>query len=253
MFSRLFARRGPPPEQRPSKVPEGSRIYAVGDIHGCVDLLRKLQAMILNDAAAYDGERKVVIYLGDYIDRGVDSRAVIDRLIDEPLSGFESIFLKGNHEETLLRFLDDPQIASSWMAYGGDAALYSYGIRPPDCTKPDELLIAQRSFAEALPVSHLRFLQAARVLHIEGDYAFVHAGLRENVAIEHQSVDDMLWIRDEFLQSRADFGKIVVHGHSIAESPVVQCNKIGIDTGAFATGRLTCLVLEGDQRRFLAT
>ena len=93
MFSRLFARRGPPPEQKPSKVPEGTRIYAIGDIHGCVDLLRKLQAMILNDAAAYDGQRKVVIYLGDYIDRGVDSRAVIDRLIDEPLSGFESIFL----------------------------------------------------------------------------------------------------------------------------------------------------------------
>jgi serine/threonine protein phosphatase 1 len=253
MFSRLFARRSPPPEQRPSKVPDGSRIYAIGDVHGCVGLLRKLQAMIVDDAAAYGDARKLVVYLGDYIDRGVDSRAVIDQLIDEPLSGFESIFLKGNHEETLLQFLDDPQIAPSWMAYGGDATLYSYGVRPPDGARPDELLIAQRRFSEALPVRHLQFLRATGVLHIEGDYAFVHAGLRENVAIEQQSVDDMLWIRDEFLQSRADFGKIVVHGHSITESPMMQCNKIGIDTGAFATGRLTCLVLEGERRRFLST
>jgi serine/threonine protein phosphatase 1 len=222
-------------------------------VHGCVGLLRELQAMILEDAAAYGGERKLVVYLGDYIDRGFDSRAVIDRLIDEPLPGFESIFLKGNHEDTLLRFLEDPQIASSWLAYGGDATLYSYGVSPPDCRRPDEVLLAQQSFSEALPMAHLQFFRATRVLHIEGDYAFVHAGFRENIAIEQQSVEDMLWIRQEFLGSRADFGKIVVHGHSITESPVVQCNKIGIDTGAFATGRLTCLVLEGDERRFLTT
>ena len=253
MFSRLFSRRGPPPEIRSSKVPDGSRVYAIGDVHGRADLLRALQAKIQDDAAGYGGARKLVIYLGDYIDRGADSRAVIDRLIEEPLPGFESIFLKGNHEDTLLRFLEDPQIASSWLAYGGDATLYSYGVSPPDCRRPDAVLAAQQSFSEALPLSHLQFFQATRVLHIEGDYAFVHAGFRENVAIDRQSIEDMLWIRHEFLDSRADFGKIVVHGHSITESPMVQCNRIGIDTGAFATGKLTCLVLEGDEHRFLTT
>ena len=253
MFSRLFSRRGSAPEIKLSKVPDGSRVYAIGDVHGCVGLLRKLQAMILEDAASHADVRKVIVYLGDYIDRGVDSRAVIDRLIDEPLPEFESVFLKGNHEETLLQFLDDPKVAPSWLAYGGDATLYSYGVRPPDSDSPDELLATQQIFSKNLPREHLQFFRATKVMHIEGDYAFVHAGFRENIAIELQSVEDMLWISDEFLRSRADFGKIVVHGHSITESPMVQCNKIGIDTGAFATGKLTCLVLDGRERHFLTT
>jgi serine/threonine protein phosphatase 1 len=235
-----------------SCVPAGTRVYAIGDIHGCAVLLRKLRALILEDAASHAAGRNVIVYLGDYIDRGPDSRAVIDMLANEPLPGFESVFLRGNHEETLLQFLNDPGVASGWLGYGADATLYSYGVRPPDCADDDDLLAAQASLSERLPPSHLAFLRDSKMMHIEGDYAFVHAGVRENVPLDRQTPDDMLWIRDAFLRSDADFGKIVVHGHSISESPVVRRNRIGIDTGAFATGTLTCLALEGESRRFLS-
>jgi serine/threonine protein phosphatase 1 len=253
IFARWFPHRSSVRETKQFSVPDGSRIYAIGDVHGCVGLLRKLHAMILEDSASHMSGRKVVVYLGDYIDRGLDARAVIDLLIDEPLPGFKTVFLKGNHEESLLQFLEDPQIAAGWQAYGGDTTLYSYGVRPPDCTRADEVLTAQRAFAKALPPAHLKFFQGAKLMHVEGDYAFVHAGFRENIAIEEQATEDMLWIRDEFLRSQADFGKIVVHGHSINETPVVRCNRIGIDTGAFATGKLTSLALEGTGRWFLST
>ena len=236
-----------------TEAPSGTRIYAIGDVHGCVELLRKLQSMILEDAADHPDARKVVVYLGDYIDRGPDSRAVIDLLIDEKLPGFESVFLRGNHEESLLQFLDDTRIGPAWLAYGGDSTLYSYGVRPPASTNPEDLAAAQTELLRLLPASHLEFYRATKLTHVEGDYAFVHAGFRENVALDRQSADDMLWIRDEFLESNADFGKLVVHGHSISESPIVRRNRIGIDTGAFATGVLTSLVLEGADRAFLAT
>jgi serine/threonine protein phosphatase 1 len=126
-------------------------------------------------------------------------------------------------------------------------------VRPPDSAQPDELLAAQKELAHSFPEAHLDFFLKMKLMHIEGDYAFVHAGFRENIPIDRQAPEDMLWIRDEFLNSRADFGKVVVHGHSIAASPVVRRNRIGIDTGAFATGVLTCLVLEGKDRMFLAT
>jgi serine/threonine protein phosphatase 1 len=233
--------------------PPGIRIYAVGDIHGCAGLLRQLQRMIEEDAAAHDAERKLIIYLGDYVDRGPDSRAVLDLLIDAPLEGFERVFLKGNHEASLLQFLCDDRAAPAWMAYGGDATLFSYGVRPPDPAKPDDWAQARHAFAEKLPPEHLVFLRETKLLHSEGDYVFVHAGLRWNVALREQSARDMLWIRDEFLNSSADFGKLVVHGHTITDAPEIRRNRIGIDTGAFATGCLTCLVLQGTSRSFLAT
>ena len=253
MLSRLFSRRAVPPATASSNVPDGSRVYAIGDIHGCVGLLKKLHALILEDAASHTGDRKVVIYLGDYIDRGPDSRAVVDLLIDEPLSGFESIHLKGNHEEILLRFLEDARVGADWLAYGGDATLYSYGVQPPDHAAANDILSAQKSLSDRLPTPHADFFRSLKIMHSEGGYAIVHAGVRANVPIEQQSVQDMLWIRDAFLESQADFGKIVVHGHSIEEAPMMRRNRIGIDTGAFATGILTCLVLEGCGRRFLST
>jgi serine/threonine protein phosphatase 1 len=253
MFSRLFNRSAPQPAKVPPRVPEGSRVYAIGDIHGRVDLLSRLQSMIVDDAKRYPTGRKVLVYLGDYIDRGPDSRGVIDLLAREPLPGFENVFLKGNHEDSMFQFLTDPGIAPAWMAYGGEATLYSYGVRPPDSRRVQDVLAAQKAFAEALTPEHSIFLQALKLVHVEGDYAFVHAGFREGIPIRLQDPQDMMWIREEFLWSDADFGKIVVHGHSITEQPVVRHNRIGIDTGAFATGRLTCLVLEGAERRFLAT
>jgi len=253
MFSRLFSRSAPKPATVPPQVPAGSRIYAIGDVHGRADLLERLRTMIVEDAQAHPIARKVVVYLGDYVDRGPDSRGVIDMLAGRTLPGFESVFLKGNHEDSLLQFLTDPGIAPAWMAYGGEATLYSYGVRPPDSRKVEDVLGAQKAFGQALSPEHLAFLRALELVHVEGGYAFVHAGFRANVPIEFQDPQDMMWIRDEFLFSEADFGKVAVHGHTITDRPEIRRNRIGIDTGAFATGTLTCLVLEGTERRFLAT
>ena len=253
MFSRLFSRAAPKPAPVSAQVPAGSRIYAIGDIHGRADLVERMRGVIVEDADRHPVERKVVVYLGDYVDRGPDSRGVVDLLAREPLLGFESVFLKGNHEDSLLQFLDDPGIAPAWMAYGGAATLYSYGVRPPDIRKAEDITAAREAFTRALPGEHLAFLEALELVHIEGDYAFVHAGFREGIPIEFQNPEDLMWIRNEFLESDADFGKIAVHGHTITDRPEIRPNRIGIDTGAFATGMLTCLVLEGTERRFLAT
>jgi serine/threonine protein phosphatase 1 len=253
MFSRLFSRSAPQPPRVSAHVPGGSRIYAIGDVHGRIDLLGRLRTMIVDDAKGHPIARKVVVYLGDYVDRGPDSRGVVEMLAAEPLPGFESIFIMGNHEDSLLRFLADPLSEAAWMTYGGDATLYSYGVRPPDARKASDLDAARDVFAAAVPREHLAFFKGLKLLHIEGDYAFVHAGLRPGIPIDLQDPEDLMWIRDEFLSSNANFGKIAVHGHSISDSPEIRPNRIGIDTGAFATGTLTCLVLEGTRRRFLAT
>jgi serine/threonine protein phosphatase 1 len=253
MIARLFASR----QRSESPVPHlspGNRVYAIGDIHGCIAPLRQLHQLIREHAANQPVARNVVVYLGDYVDRGPDSRAVIDLLRDGPLPAFERIFLKGNHEASLLQFLEDEEHGPQWFAYGGDATLYSYGVSAPrSSTDLAGLHRAQSEFAQKLPPEHRDFFARLQLTHIEDDYLFVHAGLRPGVAIENQNADDLLWIRDEFLRSNAEFGKIVVHGHSISEEPTIRHNRIGIDTGAFAGGPLTCLVLEGTSRSFLTS
>jgi serine/threonine protein phosphatase 1 len=259
MLNRLFGltrqrEHEPGPEGVAPEVPAGSRVYAVGDIHGCVELLRQMHQLIHQDAYRRQASRNVVIYLGDYVDRGSDSPAVIDVLLDEPLPSFESVHLKGNHEESLLRFLTDTSVGAAWMAYGGAATLLSYGVRPPGpaTIKPD-FTAAQHALSARLPERHRRFLSGLRLTHTEGDYFFTHAGVRPGIPLDQQAEDDLLWIRDDFLRSDVEYGKIVVHGHSITAQPDVQRNRIGIDTGAFASGTLTCLVLEGSDWSFLHT
>jgi len=247
----------------PPAVPPGRLVYAIGDIHGRDDLLVRLRETIRADAqaaareAAAEGRpapQPVVIHLGDYVDRGLHSREAIGLLLDAPLPGFESIHLKGNHEDMLLRFLDDPSIGRVWLANGGDATLASYGVgnwRPPlDDAGLEDLRHRLRA---ALPPRHLAFLRGLAHCHEEGDYLFVHAGVRPGVAPAERRPEDMMWIRDGFLDSRADHGQMVVHGHSIEYRPDERPNRIGIDTGAFATGRLTALALAGATRRFLST
>ncbi len=253
MLRRLFASRAQPVE-RTASVPAGSRVYAIGDIHGRADLLEALHAQIAADAAGAAAGRRVVIYLGDYVDRGLQSREVIDLLLDAPLAGFESVHLKGNHEDFMLRFLDAPKAGPGWFMNGGGATLYSYGVRMlergVDLTRFDQLrgqLIAN------LPERHRAFLAALKLWHVEGGYFFVHAGVRPGVPLEAQRDEDTLWIRERFLDDDRDHGKIVVHGHTITGEPDVRANRIGIDTGAYATGVLTSLVLEGSERRFLKT
>lgn len=236
-------------------ITQGCRVYAIGDIHGRADLLAQLHGAILEDAATADvGARLLVVYIGDYVDRGLQSRKVIDLLLDEPMPGFEAVHLKGNHEDMLLRFLDEPATGRLWLANGGDATLASYGVgnwSPPlDEAALEKLRVRLR---EALPPRHEAFLRALPHSHTEDDYLFVHAGVRPGAPPERQTAEDMMWIRKSFLDSRADHGHVVVHGHSINYQPEEHPNRIGIDTGAFATGRLTALVLDQTRRRYLST
>jgi serine/threonine protein phosphatase 1 len=254
MNTRRPERPRPSSEAAVPQAPPDSRIYAIGDVHGRADLLRRLHRLIHEDAYRRQAPRNVVVYLGDYVDRGDESPTVLDVLLDEPLPTFESIYLKGNHEESMLRFLDDITVGPAWLFYGGAQTLRSYGVRAPDVPLNNrELVRAQRELAERLPSRHRRFMQDLALTHAEGDFFFAHAGVRPGVRLNQQSEQDLLWIRDEFLLSEENFGKIVVHGHTITERPEVKRNRIGIDTGAFSSGHLTCLVLEGSQLGVLQT
>ena len=233
-------------------VPPGTRVYAVGDVHGELAALTRLVAEIREDAAGAVVERQVLVFLGDYVDRGLDSRGVIDFLLADPAPGFETVFLKGNHDAWLLAFLDDAGAGPGWLDAGGQATLLSYGVALPSGVRGAARFQRLReALALALPAGHRAFLERLELRHVEGDYVFVHAGIRPGVALESQQEQDLLWIRDEFLHDRSKHGKVVVHGHSVTDRPEILRNRIGIDTGAYATGRLTCLVLEGSVRRFL--
>jgi len=236
-------------------VPAGSRIYAIGDVHGRLDLLTRLHALIAADAADAPVDRRVIVYLGDYIDRGPDSRGVIESLLQPPRAGFEHVHLFGNHEDFLLQFLEHAEVGLHWGAYGGLATLASYGVRPPSGFAPfaADFETARRALSDKMPSAHLDFLRGLKLTHTEGGYLFVHAGVKPGVALSDQQAEDLLWIRDEFLNSADDFGACVVHGHTIVETPEQHANRIAIDTGAFATGRLTALVLDGTERRFIQT
>jgi serine/threonine protein phosphatase 1 len=237
-----------------SAAPAGSRLYAVGDIHGRADLLESLLGEIAADTARHPEAAKRLIFLGDYVDRGPASSAVIDLVLHDTPPGIEVVALMGNHEEMMLRFLEDIAVGRTWMMNGGDATLRSYGVEPPSMfSGTSRLQQAQQEFAERLPARHLSFLEGLAISHTEGDYLFVHAGVRPGVPLDRQRSEDLLWIRDEFLDSDRDFGKLVVHGHSISLDPEFRPNRIGIDTGAYRSGQLTCLVLEGTERRLLTT
>ena len=256
-------RGGPQGRNGAATVPPGTRVYAVGDCHGCLEALRGLRAAIVADAARADAEapradRRVVVYLGDYIDRGPDSRGVVELLIGEPLAGFESVHLLGNHEAFMRGFLDGEDVAAVWMMNGGAATLRSYGLDVAAPTGPEngprpggDAPALRDALAAAIPETHRVFLDGLALSHVEGDYFFVHAGVRPGVPLERQGADDLLWIREPFLGSTADHGKVVVHGHSVAREPEVRPNRIGIDTGACYGGKLTALVLEGAEQRFL--
>jgi serine/threonine protein phosphatase 1 len=237
---------------RPALAPD-LRLYAVGDVHGRADLLRRMHRMIAEDARGASQPKKRVVYLGDYVDRGPDSKGVIDILVNEPLDGFERVHLEGNHEHALLGFLVDIRVVPVWFGFGGGATLASYGVPVPNANHPGELLHTQRLLAAALPESHRAFLRNLKLTHSAGDYFFAHAGVRPGTPLDNQNSDDLLWIREPFLSWRASFGKVVVHGHSISRTPELYDNRIGIDTGAFASGHLTCLVLAGTSRILLQT
>ena len=231
----------------------GQRIYAIGDIHGRADLLANLLDLIDQDAEAYTGS-KSIIFLGDYIDRGFQSRQVIDIILSSRMESYNVHCLKGNHEEAMLQFLADPEFGPRWAAYGGRETLVSYGVRPPrNQTRTDDWQEVHAALVAALPAEHENFLlQLLPSLKI-GHYGFVHAGLRPGVSFENQQERDLFWIRDEFLNDQKPLDVIAVHGHTPVDKPFWDHRRINVDTGAYISGRLTAVRLEANTVAFLST
>jgi serine/threonine protein phosphatase 1 len=265
MLKRLFQRpkaslpSEPAISGRPPALPRGVRVYVVGDVHGRFDLLQAMERMIADDvrdtACCLDC---IVVHLGDFVDRGFESAKVVEHLQQLPTDSFTRVHLLGNHDLWLRTFLegpdDDVEAGASWIRYGGDATLLSYGVKL-DLKKPEpeRFADARRQLRARLPAEHRAFLDGLELAFGLGDYFFCHAGIRPDLPLNRQTAAELLWIREPFLSWNGNCGKIVVHGHTVEEAPVVRSNRIGIDTGACWTGRLTCLVLEGTQRRFLHT
>jgi serine/threonine protein phosphatase 1 len=235
-----------------SSVPQRCRVYAVGDIHGRADLLSELANRVAVDLKDADYDELLTVFLGDYIDRGPDPAAVVTRVSS---SDFPTpiVALRGNHEQMLLNFLSDESTLDTWRLNGGLETLNSYKISVSDLMRGQGYKSAQQELHANLPKNHLKFLKELKSHFVLGDYFFCHAGVRPGIALESQSDGDLMWIRDEFLNSDLNFGKIIVHGHTPVSSPDIRENRINIDTGAFATNKLTCLVLQGTSRRFIST
>jgi serine/threonine protein phosphatase 1 len=233
-----------------AQVPDNIRIYAIGDVHGRADLLENTLLRINSDIRNRPIRRPVQVLVGDYIDRGPDSKDVIDLLLIAKKYG-EVVALAGNHEFYLTAFLKNPLFLKEWRNLGGLHTLASYGVRmPPIKSREAENLVAQ-SLLNLIPDDHLDFFQRLPSSYCCGDFFFAHAGIRPGIPLEQQSNRDLLNIRQEFLSSTIDFGKVVVHGHTPVEKPDIKTNRINIDTGAYATGHLTCLVIEQDRLSFL--
>ncbi len=244
--------------------PEGKRLYAIGDIHGRVDLLQQLLARCEADFASADnGDQDnefsdlpetdpQFIFLGDYVDRGPASAAVLQTLMDFSLQFPDTVFLRGNHEEAMVDFLADPDEMEGWIDWGGQQTLESYGLTDIENRSPESL---RSELAEKLPEDHLDFLISLENLYISGDYIFVHAGLRAGIPLGKQRQRDLLWIRRDFYEANPKSwgNRCIVHGHTPRDKPENIRWRINVDTGAFNTGRLTAVVLEGQDRRFIST
>jgi serine/threonine protein phosphatase 1 len=237
----------------PATLPPGQRIYAIGDIHGCIEQLEALHQAIAQDMAERPVADGVLIHLGDYVDRGPDSAAVVGRLAaGPPIPDLRIVNLMGNHEHMMLDALasGQPAAAELWLANGGADTLFSWGV-------PRQ--VKQADWAGRIPRPLLVFLRDLPLAHREGPYLFVHAGLRPGVRLDQQARQDLLWIREPFLSAKGDLEgdaggdvrMVVVHGHTPTREPVVRPNRIGIDTGAVMGGVLTCAVLEDDRLGFL--
>ena len=251
MISTLFKRKPRIAAPQQPETPRGTVAWAIGDIHGRLDLLKPLVEAILADAAASAAERKVVVFLGDYVDRGPDSRDVIRYLADLPTDrGVEWRFLKGNHEEAMLDFLEDPSAGARWCEYGGDATLASYGLRPPELKhKVEAWARVSNDLDHKLTPRERAFLEELELSLSIGDYFFSHAGARPGVPLERQTERDLMWIRNSFLDSDVAFEKVVVHGHTPTREVHVDQRRIGVDTKAYDSGMLSAVRLEGTTRR----
>jgi len=243
----------PKPPRRPAALPAGQRVYAVGDVHGRFDLLQDLIARIEADNAARPAADVHVVMLGDLIDRGPQSREIIDYFLKGAPGFARWHFIMGNHEEMLLKLIDNPDssLMPQFLRFGGRETFESYDapqrvLDTPDLYTPDTLPFY-------VPEEHRAFMRRMEDGILVGDYFFTHAGIRPGVALDDQEQQDLRWIRKGFLDSEADHGMIVVHGHTVLDEVEVRPNRIGIDTGAYASGKLTALGLEGTERWFIQT
>ncbi len=244
------------PEAPAHRVPDGQRLYAIGDIHGRLDLFEALLERLAADHAARAPAAAHLVLLGDYVDRGPRSAQMLDRLANGPPAWATWTLLRGNHEQVLLDLWNrrpgfDKRLAA-WLDFGGRETLRSYGLAS-SIAFGDDLEAIGAEIRRLVPERHIRLIEAMPLTYRCGDYLFVHAGLKPGLEVEYQQPHDLLWVRDEFLDSDADHGAMVVHGHSVTALVDVRPNRIGIDTGAYATGRLTALALEGAERRFIST
>ncbi len=230
---------------------EGLRIYAIGDVHGRADLLERLFALIDSDLERRPAKRAIQVMLGDYVDRGPASREVID-LILARAERHELVALKGNHDALLLQAIDDPATTGDWLMMQGVSTLASYGLTSANVAG-SRLSDLGRAFAAALPESHLKFFRELKLSYSCGDFFFVHAGVRPGIDLSLQAEKDLILIRQEFLRYGGDFGKIVVHGHSPVRNVEHHPNRIAVDTAAYASGKLTAVVIEGSDVRTIDT
>ncbi len=246
-----FARMLNKKEAKAPSTPPGLRVYAIGDIHGRLDLLDDLAKRIEVDLQSAPGD-VVTILLGDYVDRGADFAGVLDRLSREdfptPIRA-----LRGNHEDVMMRFFEDESVLDDWRKFGGMETLHSYGVDVGEVMRGTGFQRARRSLLERIPETHRRFLAETALSATEGDYFFCHAGARPGEPLNRQNSHDLMWIRHEFLRFEGTWEKVIVHGHTPVGAPETLPNRINIDTGAYATSILTALVLEGAERRFLST
>jgi serine/threonine protein phosphatase 1 len=237
----------------PLEAPPGQRVYAIGDIHGCAHLLDRMHSLIRRDVSEHPVAEPGIVYLGDYCDRGPDSAGVYQRLA-EPASDLPpAVALKGNHEEMFQQFIDRPDMFPAWRDLGGLETLASYGVDPKLLVVKRDYKGARDALLQRMPDAQRDFIDSLATQFAWGPYFFCHAGVRPGVPLARQAPADLMWIRHEFLNSQSEFGRRVVHGHTPCEQPEVRPNRINVDTGAYATGRLTAVVLEGATVRWLQT
>lgn len=242
--------------QTPARFIEGRVGYAVGDIHGRADLLRAMLDMLEERAESdvREGGEPYVIFLGDYVDRGPHSAAVLDLLLQRRPRGFTRHYLKGNHEASMLAFLEQPLANKGWVSHGGSETLMSYGVHPPVSFGADDQMWIDvgEKFRAKVPHEHVAFLHLLERYVVLGDYAFVHAGVDVSRPIDQQTDSDLMWIRAKFLTARRRHQYRIVHGHTPAERPFADQRRIGVDTGAYASGTLSAVRLEGEAVDFLS-
>jgi serine/threonine protein phosphatase 1 len=241
-----FRSASPPPTFPPGRVG-----FAIGDVHGRADLLDRLCARIEAEAERLRAAGRappIVIGLGDYVDRGLQSKQVLDLLASGRPRGCERRLLRGNHEQAMLAFLADPVGMAAWLEHGGAETLASFGVRPPNrATSEAELGGCAAAFGRALGHERLALIQGLETYLVLGDYLFVHAGVRPDLALDRQTEDTFLWVRAPFLDSDKRLPWVVVHGHTPADAPYKDRRRIGLDTGAYITGRLGYARFEGEQ------